>query len=64
MKKKYIKPQIEAYRYSAEEGYSVSIALHRDYILIEGDDHNVMRSSDEMSEYTDASGEYSTGLWY
>lgn len=63
MKKRYIKPKIEAYRYSAEKGYWVSVALHRDYVLIEGNDHNSLRASDEMTEFTDFSGEYATGIW-
>lgn len=64
MKKSYIKPQLEVYTYSAEQGFAWSgVALHKDYILIEGNDRDTRRASDEVSEYTDNEGEYETGMW-
>lgn len=65
MKKQYIKPELELFRYKPEEGFSASmqVALHKDYVLVEGDDHSILRSADEVTEYTDASGEYQIGGW-
>ena len=63
MKKRYKKPLLESYRYSPEEGYASTVALYKDYILIEGNDRTTMRAADEVSEYTDATGEWSTGEW-
>lgn len=63
MKKRYKKPLLESYRYSPEEGYASTVALYKDYILIEGNDRTTLRASDEVSEYTDATGEWSTGEW-
>jgi hypothetical protein len=63
MKKRYIKPALEAYAYRPEKGYAVTVALYKDHVLIEGDDHETMRAGDEVSEYTDAEGEWATGLW-
>lgn len=63
MKKPYLKPLLEAYAYSPEEGYANTVALHTDYALIEGNDGSTLRASEEVREYTDASGEWETGLW-
>lgn len=63
MKKPYIKPTIEVYSYMPEEGYASTVALYKDYILIEGDDHSSLRAAEEVSEYTDESGEWTTGEW-
>lgn len=63
MKKPYLKPQLEQYSYLPEEGYANTVALHTDYALIEGNDGSTLRSSEEVSEYTDASGEWETGSW-
>lgn len=64
MKKTYIKPTVEVYRYQAEEGYANSqpVALHTDYVLIEGDDRENLMVSDEVTEYTEGN-EYTTGEW-
>ena len=63
MKKQYIKPALEVYRYMPEEGYKVSIALDKDYVLIEGNDNDGLRASEEVTEYTDVNGEYERGNW-
>ncbi len=64
MKKSYIKPQLEVYMYSAEKGFAWSgIGLHKDYVLIEGNERETTRGSEELSEYTDNTGEYESGLW-
>lgn len=63
MKRKYIKPTVENYRYLPEEGYAATVALYKDYILIEGNDRTTLRAADEVSEYTDATGEWTTGEW-
>ncbi len=63
MKKPYLKPQLEQYSYLPEEGYANTVALHTDYALIEGNDGSTLRASEEVGEYTDASGEWETGLW-
>lgn len=63
MKKQYIKPTLEAYAYSPEKGYAATVALYKDHILIEGNDRQTLRAADEVSEYTDAEGEWTTGLW-
>lgn len=63
MKKPYLKPQLEQYSYLPEEGYANTVALHTDYALIEGNDGSTLRSSEEVSEYTDVSGEWETGSW-
>lgn len=64
MKKRYIKPIVEVYSYMPEEGYSNSqiVALHADYVLIEGDNRESLLVSDEVTEYTE-NGEYTTGEW-
>jgi hypothetical protein len=61
MKKRYVKPLLEPYGYRAEEGYASSIALEKDYLLIQGDDNRTLRSAEEVAEYTDSDGEFSTG---
>lgn len=63
MKKRYIKPMLEDFSYFPEKGYATTVALHKDYILIEGNDHSTLRATDEVSEYTDGSGEWSAGEW-
>ena len=63
MKKQYITPALEVYRYLPEEGYKVSVALNKDYVLIEGNDNDGLRASDEITEFTDNSGEYERGIW-
>ena len=64
MKKQYIKPALEVYRYMPEEGYKATVALDKDYVLIEGQsDNRTLRASEEVTEYTDAAGEYERGLW-
>ena len=64
MKKQYIKPGLEVYRYMPEKGYKTTIALDKDYVLIEGQsDNRTLRASEEVTEYTDAAGEYERGLW-
>ena len=63
MKKTYIRPEIEIFQYAPEEGFANSLALYKDYVLIEGDDRSTMRASEEVTEFTDAEGEYVTGEW-
>ena len=64
MKKQYIKPALEVYRYMPEEGYKATVALDKDYVLIEGQsDNRTLRAAEEVTEYTDAAGEYERGLW-
>ena len=63
MKKRYIKPILEVYSYQAEEGYATTVALQKDYVLIEGNDRESLRSADEVTEYTDAEGQFSAGKW-
>lgn len=63
MRRKYIKPQLETYLYRAEEGYATSVALHKDYVLIEGDDRRTLRGAEEVTEITDNTGEWTTGEW-
>lgn len=63
MKRPYVKPTLEVYLYSPEKGYYVSVGLHRDYVLIQGEDHNTLRASEEVTEYTDESGEFTVGDW-
>lgn len=63
MKRPYVKPRLENYEYVAEEGFAHSLALQRDYVLIEGNDRATQRASDEITEYTDVEGEYTLGLW-
>jgi hypothetical protein len=68
MKKRYLKPTVEVYLYSPEKGFATSVALEnntrdRDYVLIEGNDRNSTRASEEVTEYTDRYGQYETGEW-
>lgn len=64
MKKQYIKPTVELFKYLPEEGYAWSqpVGLHTDYVLIEGDNRENLMVSDEVTEYTE-NGEYTTGEW-
>lgn len=64
MKKAYITPTVEVFNYMPEEGYSNSqpVALHTDYVLIEGDSREDLMVSDEVTEYTE-NNEYTTGEW-
>lgn len=63
MKKNYITPQLEVYLYLPEKGFAVTVALEKDYILIEGHDGTTLRTNEEVTEYTDDEGEYYTGEW-
>lgn len=68
MKRTYVKPLLEVYPYSPEKGFAYSIALENathehDYVIIEGSDRSVNRASEEVTEYTDAGGQYTTGEW-
>lgn len=63
MKYAYVSPKIEIYKYQAENGYANTIALHRDYVLVEGNDNNTLRSSEEISNMTDVNGEYVAYEW-
>ena len=57
MKKTYVRPEIEIFQYAPEEGFANSVALYKDYVLIEGDDRSTMRASEEVTEFTEGSGE-------
>lgn len=63
MKRTYVKPALEVYDYLAEEGYANTVALHRDYVLIEGNDNSTTRASEEITEITDGDGEYTASEW-
>lgn len=63
MKRQYIKPCLEVYTYMPEKGFAHTVALHKDYVLIEGNDRNTRRASEEITEFTDDNGEYTIGLW-
>jgi len=68
MKRQYLKPTVESYLYRAEKGFATSVALERnrrdrDYVLIEGNDRNSMRATEEVTEYTDQYGQFETGEW-
>ena len=63
LKNKYIKPSIETYNYETEQGYSATVALHRDHVLVEGNDNSTTRSSEEITDVTDWSGEYTASEW-
>ena len=63
MKRKYIKPTLELYCYCPEKGFAATVALNKDYVLISGEDRTTLRNAEEVTEYTDASGEWTTGLW-
>lgn len=64
MKKPYVKPIVEVFNYMPEEGYSNSqaVALHTDYVLVEGDSREDLMVSDEVTEYSE-NDEYTTGSW-
>ena len=66
MKKPYIKPTLETFLYLPEEGYATTVALRdrtTDYVLIEGTDRRSLLTADEVTEYTDNDGQYTTGEW-
>lgn len=63
MKRPYVKPTVEVFLYSPEKGFADSVALYKDYVLIEGNDRGSMRAAEEVTEYTNDEGEYTTGLW-
>ncbi|MBR3783439.1 MAG: hypothetical protein IKJ78_03090 [Bacteroidales bacterium] len=64
MKKQYIKPGLEVFRYQPEKGYRVSVALDKDYVLIEGEtDRRTLRASEEVTEVTDNDGEFERAIW-
>ena len=63
MKRPYIKPCLEVYTYMPDKGFANSVALHKDYVLIEGNDRNTRRASEEINEFTDGEGEDTIGLW-
>ena len=62
---------METFLYTPEEGYATTIALNdqvntgvtNDYVLIEGTDRSSLLTADEVSEYTDNGGQYTTGEW-
>jgi hypothetical protein len=68
MKKPYTPPTVELFSYLAEKGFATTVALDnamstRDYIIVEGNERNSLRTAEEVTEYTDNSGEYETGEW-
>ena len=68
MKKRYLKPIIEEFLYCPEKGFAYSIALEnathdRDYVIVEGTDRGARMASEEVTEYTDNSGQFTTGEW-
>ena len=68
MKKQYLKPCVEVFLYNAEKGFAFSIAMEnsthsRDYVLIEGSDRSSQIASEEVTEYTDDGGQFTTGEW-
>ena len=63
MKSKYITPVIEIYQYYPESGYSSTVALHKDHVLVEGNDNSTTRSSEEITDVTDYNGEYMSAEW-
>lgn len=63
MKRKYVSPALEVYSYLAEEGYAATVALHKDYVLIEGNNTDVLRASEEFANVSDDDGEYTSGEW-
>ena len=71
--KRYIKPSVEIFRYCPERGYALTIGAAdpidngdpqqgRDYVIVQGSDRRTLRS-EEVTEFTDQQGEYTTGLW-
>lgn len=63
MKKPYIKPANKVSAYCSERGYAWSVALYKDYVLIEGNDASTLRAADPVTEFTDDEGRYETGDW-
>lgn len=63
MKRQYIKPEIEVFDYVTEEGFAISVGLRRDDVLEESRDFNTLRATEEITEFTDASGEYENDYW-
>ena len=65
MKKSYIKPQLEIFQYQPEKGYaySTAIGVTKDYVLVEGNDGSTLRTSEEVTEFTDDHGEFTIGTW-
>ena len=68
MKKRYLKPTLEVFLYHAEKGFAFSIAKEnfnhtRDYVIVEGSDRSSQIASEEVTEYTDNSGQFTTGEW-
>ena len=65
MKKEYLPPTLELFEYLTEKGFAASqpVALSKDYVLVEGNDRETLRAADEVTEYTDETGEYEVGLW-
>lgn len=63
MKRTYSKPTLEVYAYQAEKGYALSVALSKDYVLIEGDDRTTLRVTQKVTEVTDNEGGYVEGVW-
>ena len=63
-KKPYTPPMVERFDYLPEEGFAWSqvVALHKDYVLVEGDDATTLRAADEVTEFKE-DGEYTTGEW-
>lgn len=62
-KKQYIKPVVDLFEYASEKGFATSVALEEDIHLIEIGDPNTLRTSEEITEYTDDFGEFTTGEW-
>ena len=68
MKKRYLKPTVEVFLYSPEKGFAFSIALEnsthdRDYVIVEGSDRSSRMAAEEVTEYTDDAGQFTTGEW-
>lgn len=62
-KAEYTKPSIETHTYKADQGYSATVALHRDHVLVEGNDVSSTRTSEEITNITDSDGEYTASEW-
>ena len=66
MKRTYLKPLIEVYRYRPEAGFSASAGLDpdQDWLISNGEDNSLMHNKEVVTEYTDpTSNDYETGLW-
>lgn len=61
-RKTYLKPEIEIIEYLPEKGYASSIAVERDPLLIDNNDHSTMRTFEDINEFTQ-NNENQTGLW-